>query len=69
LCAWIPRIPATASLERAHVNGHPALLVRYGAEVDTVVAISIEDGRIAGLYAVRNPDKLSRVSRETALSR
>jgi RNA polymerase sigma-70 factor (TIGR02957 family) len=65
----LARIPATASLEPAHVNGHPALLVRYDAEVDTVVAVSIEDGRIAGLYAVRNPDKLSRVSRETALSR
>ena len=47
----------------------PHLTNRYDAEVDTVVALSIEEGRISGLYAVRNPDKLSRVSRETALSR
>jgi RNA polymerase sigma-70 factor, ECF subfamily len=63
------RIPATASLEPAQVNGHPALLVRIGGKVDSVVTVQIADGRIAGLYAVRNPEKLSRIERETAVSR
>ena len=29
----------------------------------------IDDGLITGLYVVRNPEKLSRVERETAVSR
>jgi RNA polymerase sigma-70 factor (ECF subfamily) len=37
--------------------------------IDTVVAVRVDDGRITGLYAVRNPEKLSRMDRETALSR
>src|SRR5690242_8173485 len=48
------RIPATASLEPAQVNGHPALFVWIGGVVDSVVTVRIEDGRISGLYAVRN---------------
>jgi RNA polymerase sigma-70 factor (TIGR02957 family) len=63
------RIPATASLEPAQVNGHPALFVWIGGVVDSVVTVRIEDGRISGLYAVRNPEKLSRIGRETAVSR
>jgi RNA polymerase sigma-70 factor (ECF subfamily) len=63
------RIPPTASLEPAQVNGHPALMVRIDGAVDSVVTVRIEDGRITGLYAVRNPEKLSRIDRETAVSR
>jgi hypothetical protein len=33
------------------------------------MAVRIDDGLITGLYAVRNPEKLSRVERETAVSR
>ncbi|MFC7546991.1 RNA polymerase sigma-70 factor [Plantactinospora sp. GCM10030261] len=53
----------------AQINGHPALIFRDGREVDTVVAVRIDDGRVSGLYAVRNPEKLSRVEREVAMSR
>ncbi|GAA2277391.1 RNA polymerase sigma-70 factor [Nonomuraea roseoviolacea subsp. roseoviolacea] len=63
------RINAVATLHPAQVNGHPALIVRVDGEVDTVMAIRVEDGLITGLYAVRNPAKLSRVERETALRR
>ncbi|MEV0234401.1 RNA polymerase sigma-70 factor [Nonomuraea sp. NPDC050786] len=63
------RIPDVASLLTAQVNGHPALIVRLDGEIDTVVAVRIEDGLIAGLYAVRNPEKLSHMGRETALHR
>ncbi|AYF76720.1 hypothetical protein D7D52_26160 [Nocardia yunnanensis] len=59
----------TAALEFAQINGHPALIVRAGAEIDAVVAVHLADGRITGLYAVRNPGKLSGVHEETALSR
>ena len=33
------------------------------------MAVRIDDGLITGLYAVRNPEKLSRVERETPVSR
>ena len=51
------------------VNGSPALLVHVGGEVDGVIAVRVEEGRVSGLYYVRNPDKLSRVGAETPLSR
>jgi RNA polymerase sigma-70 factor (ECF subfamily) len=33
------------------------------------VALRFEDGLVTGLYSVRNPEKLSRVEREIAVSR
>ncbi|WP_433466692.1 RNA polymerase sigma-70 factor [Spirillospora sp. CA-128828] len=63
------RISAAASLQPAQVNGCPALIVRVDGEVDTVMAVRIDDGLITGLYAVRNPRKLSHMERETALRR
>ncbi|CAM5561612.1 RNA polymerase sigma-70 factor OS=Streptomyces tendae OX=1932 GN=GUR47_08735 PE=3 SV=1 [Streptomyces tendae] len=56
-------------MDPAQVNGHPALVIRLDGELDTVVAVRFEAGRITGLYAVRNPEKLSRMREETALSR
>ncbi|OKI62320.1 RNA polymerase subunit sigma-24 [Micromonospora sp. CB01531] len=63
------RITAAVSLRPAQVNGYPALILRLNGEIDTVIAARIDDGLITGLYAVRNPEKLSRVERETAVSR
>jgi RNA polymerase sigma-70 factor (ECF subfamily) len=48
-----------ASLQQAQINGSPALVLRLDGKVDTVVAVRIDDGLITGLYAVRNPAKLS----------
>src|SRR5262249_19527819 len=53
------RIGAAASLQPATVNGYPALILRLNGEIDTVIAVRIDDGLITGLYAVRNPEKLS----------
>ncbi|HET9422189.1 MAG TPA: RNA polymerase sigma-70 factor [Nocardioides sp.] len=57
------------SLRPAQVNGYPALVLRLDGAVDTVLAFRIEDGLITGLYAVRNPEKLSHMDRETTLRR
>jgi hypothetical protein len=62
-------IAAAASLQPAQVNGYPALILRINGEIDAVIAVRIDDGLITGLYAVRNPEKLSRIERETAVSR
>jgi len=60
---------AAASLQPAQVNGYPALILRFDGEVDTVLALRIDDGLITGIYAVRNPEKLSHMEQETALIR
>jgi RNA polymerase sigma-70 factor (ECF subfamily) len=57
------------AVEAAEVNGQPALVLALNGQVDTVVAVRIDNGLIAGLYAVRNPAKLSHMDRPTALRR
>ncbi|WP_346534506.1 RNA polymerase sigma-70 factor [Micromonospora sp. DPT] len=69
LVAGLGRLADTASLRPAQVNGYPALIFWQAGELDTVVAVRIDDGLITGLYAVRNPEKLSHMERETALRR
>ncbi|MEU9314883.1 RNA polymerase sigma-70 factor [Streptomyces sp. NPDC048295] len=59
----------SATLQPAQVNGHPALILRRDGRIDTVLAVRLENGLVAGLYAVRNPEKLSRIDRETAVGR
>ena len=60
---------AAASLQPAQVNGYPALILRLNGEIDTVIAVRIDDGLITGLYAVRNPEKLSHMEQEITLRR
>jgi len=69
LAVGLSRIPAAASLQPAQVNGYPALILRLNDEIDTVMAVRIDDGLVTGLYAVRNPEKLSHMEQETALRR
>jgi RNA polymerase sigma-70 factor, ECF subfamily len=69
LATGLGRITAAASLQQAQVNGYPALILRLNGEIDTVIAVRIDDGLITGLYAMRNPEKLSHMQRETALRR
>jgi RNA polymerase sigma-70 factor (TIGR02957 family) len=65
----LARVAAAAPLQPAQVNGYPALILRLDGKIDTVMAVRIDDGLITGLYAVRNPEKLSQLERETALRR
>jgi RNA polymerase sigma-70 factor (ECF subfamily) len=69
LATGLGRVASSATMEPAQVNGYPALILRLDGELDTVVAVRIDDGLISGLYAVRNPEKLSRMERETTLLR
>ncbi len=63
------RIATAASLQPAQVNGYPALIIWLNGTIDTVIAVRIDDGLITGLYAVRNPEKLSHMEQETTLTR
>jgi RNA polymerase sigma-70 factor (TIGR02957 family) len=69
LALGLPAIGTPGSLQPTHVNGYPALVFRVDGEIDTVIALHVANGLITGLYAVRNPAKLSRMDQETALSR
>jgi RNA polymerase sigma-70 factor (ECF subfamily) len=69
LTSGLRRLAATATLQSAQVNGYPALILLLDGEIDTVVALRFDDGLVTGLYAVRNPEKLSHMRRETALRR
>jgi RNA polymerase sigma-70 factor (TIGR02957 family) len=69
LAAGMERIAAVGSLQPAQVNGYPALILGLDGEIDTVIAVRIDDGLITGLYAVRNPEKLSHMEQETTLRR
>jgi RNA polymerase sigma-70 factor (TIGR02957 family) len=59
-------LPVTAT--PTEVNGSPALVVRVGDDIDGVIAVRVEAGRVSGLYYVRNPEKLSRVEAEVPLT-
>ncbi|TDB80365.1 RNA polymerase sigma-70 factor [Micromonospora sp. KC721] len=63
------KVAGITSLRPAQVNGHPALVVQFDGELDTVLALRIDDGLISGIYAIRNPEKLSHMQWETLLSR
>jgi RNA polymerase sigma-70 factor (TIGR02957 family) len=69
LALGLPAIGAPGSLQLTRVNGCPALAYRVDGEIDTVIALHVAGGLITGLYAVRNPAKLSRMNQETTLSR
>ncbi|WP_036497170.1 MULTISPECIES: RNA polymerase sigma-70 factor [Nocardia] len=65
----LPRLRAEATVEAVQINGWPALIVRIDGRIDDVVAMRLDDGRITGLYVVRNPEKLSRVEQQITVSR
>ncbi|NUT96788.1 MAG: RNA polymerase sigma-70 factor [Saccharothrix sp.] len=65
----IAKSQADLVTEPAVFNGNPALLFVVGGEVDGVLACDVADGRITGLYFVRNPEKLTRIATSTALTR
>ncbi|TDC95620.1 RNA polymerase sigma-70 factor [Actinomadura sp. 7K507] len=68
LAAGLRRFGA-APLEPAQVNGYPALVLRLDGHIDTVFTVRVDDGLITGLYAIRNPGKLTRMQHETTLHR
>jgi RNA polymerase sigma-70 factor (TIGR02957 family) len=69
LAVGLGRISATGTLQPAQVNGYPALVLLVDGVIDTVLAIRIDNGLITGLYAVRNPEKLSHMEQEATLRR
>ncbi|MFF0726943.1 sigma-70 family RNA polymerase sigma factor [Streptomyces sp. NPDC004134] len=69
LAAGLRMVGARLTAQPVHVNGGPAVIIRLDGEMDGVAALRIDGGRVTGLYSVRNPGKLSRLRRETAVTR
>ncbi|WP_030567523.1 RNA polymerase sigma-70 factor [Streptomyces aureocirculatus] len=59
----------TTHVEPATYNGMPAARFVTGGDLDWLLAFEIHDGRITGLYGVRNPDKLRRADAVRPLDR
>ena len=68
LLGSLQKIGGTLGTRPTQVNGSPALLFSFDGRLDGVVALRIEDRQVTGIYYVRNPEKLSRLERETALT-
>ncbi|WP_051721352.1 MULTISPECIES: RNA polymerase sigma-70 factor [Actinomycetes] len=69
LAGGLPRIEGSVSTERVQINGSPALIVNIDGQIDNAVSFRFDEGKITGLYIVRNPDKLSRLAQEVSLDR
>ncbi len=59
----------TAIVDTLWLNGALGGRIVLDGELNTVMSFVVEDGRISRLYAVRNPQKLSRLKEEAALAR
>ncbi len=51
------------------LNGAPGIRLDIDGELDTAVSLSVENGRITRIYAIRNPHKLARLDGIAALTR
>ena len=69
LLSEFARVAPAAVIEPILLNGAPGARVLLDGTVVTVIGFGFEDGRISRVFAVRNPEKLHRLSEETPLSR
>ena len=51
------------------LNGSPGIRLDIGGEIDTAVSLTVENGRITRVYAIRNPHKLAGLDGVAALRR
>ncbi|MQY30356.1 RNA polymerase sigma-70 factor [Nocardia aurantia] len=69
LTGGLTRTAETLTTEPVVINGNPALALRLNGELDGIMIARIEDARIAGLYYIRNPDKLTHLTAAVPLTR
>ena len=63
------QVAPAAEVATVLVNGAVAARIDPAGELDTAVTFVIEDGRIARINAIRNPQKLGRLERVAQLRR
>ena len=69
LSAGLGRLGPDFSAAAMQINGAPALVIDIPGDVPTVITVTVAEGRITRIYAMRNPQKLGRIAVETALAR
>jgi RNA polymerase sigma-70 factor (ECF subfamily) len=52
----------TPGMSLTDVNGEPGLILTLDGELFAAASIEVHDGHIAGIYVVRNPEKLARLA-------
>ena len=62
-------IAPTALVDTLWLNGTVGGQITLGGELSTVMSFVLDGGRISRVYAVRNPQKLGRLSEEVVLAR
>jgi RNA polymerase sigma-70 factor, ECF subfamily len=55
------------SVEGTEVNGEYGVLLSFEGEIDSVLTFEVERDRVARILIVRNPEKLARIGRPTAI--
>ncbi|NEW47933.1 hypothetical protein [Nocardia cyriacigeorgica] len=68
ILSGIDKLGVALTCEPTTVNGHPALLMCVDGAVEGVMAFAVTAGRITGIYFVLNPQKLTHLDTETALT-
>jgi RNA polymerase sigma-70 factor (ECF subfamily) len=63
------KLAPSGVLEPILLNGTPGARVVLDGSVDTMIGFAFEAGRISRVFAMRNPEKLSHLYAETALTR
>ncbi|MFD1946737.1 RNA polymerase sigma-70 factor [Nocardioides aestuarii] len=70
LLRTFPKFGAGARIVPVVLNGAPAAkIVDVVDGYDTAISMTVEDGRITRIYAVRNPEKLGGIAQEATLTR
>jgi RNA polymerase sigma-70 factor (TIGR02957 family) len=69
LLSRFARFAPRAAVGTLLLNGAVAARIDPGGELDTAITFVIEDGRIARVYAIRNPRKLGRLEQAADLRR
>ncbi len=58
-----------AVVSSTFMNGAPALYIELNGKLDTAIGLTVDDGLITHLYAIRNPNKLAFLNEAMPLSR
>jgi RNA polymerase sigma-70 factor (TIGR02957 family) len=69
LLSRFAQVAPGAEVSTLLLNGAVAARIDPGGEFETAVTFAVEDGRIARIYAIRNPDKLRRLEEVAELRR
>lgn len=69
LLGRLARILPTAVVESAIINGGFGGRVMIDGRLDTAVGVTVVDGLITEIFAIRNPEKLGRIDQEVELGR